>query len=487
MTDDLTALAADAYVYGYPLVCNLDEIESLSAKGLGAVPPAPYNTFGHARELADPCMRFVSINNDTLYSMAPLDLSGGPLLLHVPDTDGAYYVLQFIDAWTDNVAYVGRRATGTGEGTYLVTGPGWTGAAPEGVPVIAMPTAVGAVVGRNACAGPDDLARVEAIQRRLTLTPTGTGHRLAGLPAPDPDVPAELLFWEKLRVRLAANPPAADDLAHQRRFKPLGLLSAGPSPYADPDDRLAAALAAGAARGGQHVDQLSRTPFAAPVDGWVVDPHGFDYNRHFFGIGTLDSPQWKISDPHRAYELRAAAARAGLWGNHGYEAVYAMTYTDGGGQPLDGTRAYRLRFTAPPPVEAFWSVTMYDLPDFYLVGNPIGRYSIGDRTPGLTWGDDDSLTIALQPDRPAGDLSANWLPTPPGPFRPVLRMYQPRPEILDGTYRIPPHHPRLTLHHRPAARAGVGAVSGKVQESWPAVSVGCCNEVWILEDRIHAR
>ncbi|MBV1854660.1 DUF1254 domain-containing protein [Catellatospora tritici] len=441
MPEDLTALATDAYVYGYPLVYNLDEIESRSARGLGSVPPMAYNTFGHATALADPAMRFVSINNDTLCSVAPLDLSGGPLLLHVPDTAGAYYVLQFIDAWTNNVAYVGRRATGTAEGTYLVVGPDWSGPAPEGVPVVTMPTPYGVVVGRNACAGAGDLPRVHAIQRRLTLTPAEPGHRLAAMPAPDPDVPADLLFWEKLRIRLAANPPAPEDAADQRRFKPLGLLSAGPSPYADPDERLAAALTAGLAAGKQRVDTLARTPVRPPVNGWINDPHMFDYNRDFFGIGTLDSPDWKITDPERAYDRRAATARGGLWGNHGYEAVYAMTFTDEAGEPLDGTRSYRLHFDTPPPVDAFWSLTMYDLPDYHLVANPIDRYSIGDRTPGLAWGDDDSLTIALQADRPTGDLAANWLPTPPGPFRPVLRLYQPRPEILSGTYTIPPITP----------------------------------------------
>jgi hypothetical protein len=132
----------------------------------------------------------------------------------------------------------------------------------------------------------------------------------------------------------------------------------------------------------------------------------------------------------------ALAARGGLWGNHGYEAAYPMTYTDADGDDLDGRNSYTLRFDQPPPVDAFWSITMYDLPDFYLVANPIDRYSIGDRTPGLSRGSDGSITITIQSDEPA-DIS-NWLPAPAAPFRPIMRLYQPRASVLDGTYQIPP-------------------------------------------------
>ncbi len=108
----------------------------------------------------------------------------------------------------------------------------------------------------------------------------------------------------------------------------------------------------------------------------------FDYNLDHFELGTLDDPQWKMADRPASYVLRAAAARGGLWGNHGYEAAYAMTYKDGDGQALSGAHRYTLRFAEPPPVDAFWSITMYDLPEFFLVANPIDRYSVGDRTPG---------------------------------------------------------------------------------------------------------
>ena len=116
-----------------------------------------------------------------------------------------------------------------------------------------------------------------------------------------------------------------------------------------------------------------------------------------------------------------------------------MVYVDRDGQPLDGTRGYELRFPSPPPCGAFWSVTMYATPDFYLVENPIDRYSIGDRTPGLHKAPDGSLTIVMQRDEPSDPARrANWLPSPAGAFRPLLRVYEPDDAIFDGTYELPP-------------------------------------------------
>lgn len=170
---------------------------------------------------------------------------------------------------------------------------------------------------------------------------------------------------------------------------------------------------------------------------WSSARHIFDYNLDRLGPGTIDTPEWKIADRRTAYMTRALAARAGLWGNHGYEADYELVYQDADGAALTGEHRYEVTFSPPPPAEAFWSLTMYDMPDFYLVDNPINRYSIGDRTPGLIYAADGSVTIYLQANDPGDERSANWLPTPTGRFRPILRMYQPGPSVLDGTYRFP--------------------------------------------------
>ncbi|MFF0486994.1 DUF1254 domain-containing protein [Streptomyces sp. NPDC004779] len=436
---DLKALAAEAYVYGFPMVCNLDEVDRFTRKGMASLPAAPFNRFSHATGLAGPKDTFVTVNNDTVYSIAQVDLSGGPLLLRVPDTAGRYYVLQFVDAWTNNFAYVGRRATGTAAGSYLLTGPGWRGEVPAGATRIAAPTAVATIVGRWACDGPGDLAAVSALQQATTLEPLDAATPPAGLPAPHDGVEGgELLFFEKLRTWIRAFPPSTADRAYQERFAPLGLLDET-SPYAAAATETAQVLTAGYRQGKERVEYATAHGNSPEQNGWKLTYHVFDYNLDFFQTGTLETPQWVIADRATARIERAAAARAGLWGNHAYEAAYAMTWNDGDGRPLDGTQAYTLTFTTPPPVDAFWSITMYDLPDYYLVDNPLDRYSIGDRTPRLHHAPDGSLTLHLQPQRPADpEAAANWLPTPPGRFRPVLRMYQPRTGVFDGTYSLPP-------------------------------------------------
>jgi hypothetical protein len=420
---DLTQLAAQAFVYGFPLVFNLQQVDRFTREGIGGLAPAPFNTFSHAAKLAGPKDTFVSINNDTVYSIAQLDVGGGAVRLDVPATDGRYYVLQFVDAWTNNFAYVGHRATGSGAGAYLLVPPDWDGAAGEDEAVIRLPTRVATIVGRWAIADEADLPTVAALQAGLSLTPTGEA---AGLPSVDASWPEDLRFFARLRAWEHAFPPAARDREYAHRFAPLA--DAGP-------DTLRAALAAGRER----MEAALRRGAGPAQNGWSLTYHVFDYNLDFFELGALDEDRWKLPDDPGRYLLRALAARGGLWGNHGYEAAYAMIYDDAGGATLDGSGRYELRFDRPPPCRAFWSVTMYDTPDFYLVDNPIGRYSIGDRTPGLHTADDGSLTIVMQQDEPAERAArANWLPTPAGDFRPILRMYEPDEAVFDGSYALPP-------------------------------------------------
>ncbi len=433
MRDELAALAADAYVYGFPLVFDLQMVSGRAE--LGMIAPAPFNSFSHGSRLAGPDDRFVSINNDTIYSIAQVDVGGGPVLLRVPDAAGRYYVLQFVDAWTNNFAYVGRRTTGTAAGSFLLTPPRWQGPDPDGVPVIECPTRLATIVGRWACDGPADLAAVRALQRGLILEPFDAHGPAAGLPAPAA-VPDELAFFEQLRTWMRAFPPSDQDQAYQQRFAPLGLLDPV-SPYGQCPPELARALTAGQNAGKQRMEMALKAGDLAPVvNGWQLTFHMFDYNLDRLGPGTIDDPAWRLPDRNASYLARALAARGGLWGNHGYEAAYPMTYTDADGDQLDGRNRYTLTLDQAPPVDAFWSITMYDLPNFYLVANPIGRYSIGDRTPGLRRDGDGSITIVIQHEPPAD--TTNWLPAPAAPFRPLLRLYQPQPAILDGTYTLPP-------------------------------------------------
>ena len=436
-------LAAEAFLYGYPLVYNMHEIAKFPAgPNLAGSEALPYNTFGYARKLLDPSAEFVSPNNDTLYLVAMCDVRNGPLVLHVPDTHDRYYVLQFVDAWTNNFAYIGRRATGTAEARYLLAPHGYAGPAPEGMPIVRAPSGLFAIVGRIAVNGQADLPTAHALQDQFTLTSLSVyeggaaPEAVPGVPQADPRVGEELRWWDEFRVALAAFSPPAPDAPFLAICARLGLTDAE-SPFINPDSALVDALVAGRQAAEAKLEGLIKSA-AKPVNGWQSTLRIFDYNNDYFEIGTINDPAWTIPDRKTAYITRAVAARAGLWGNHGYEANYQIVYVDGDDQPLSSEHRYELRLPAPPPVDAFWSLTMYDAGKFYLVANPINRYSIGDRTPGLKYGTDGSLTIYMQKDSPGADKEPNWLPTPQtGPFRPVMRMYQPKQPILDESYVLP--------------------------------------------------
>lgn len=442
MPDGKVAQAAEVYVYGYTLVYSMGAFADYVAGG-GAWPmKAPYNQFGHNRELSGPETRFVSPNNDTCYSIAVCDVRKEPLVLHVPETSGRYFVMQFIDAWSNNFAYVGRRVTGSAEGEFLLADRSYTGEVPDAMRVVHAPSGAFLIGGRYQVDGADDLPAVHTLQDQTTLTPLSqykggsTSLQPDGVPSPDPRVPKELAWWEYFRVALAAFPPPEADASFLELCKQFGLLEAD-SPYIDMDQSAANVLVEGQKAGQAEIEKLEKE-FSKPTDtGWQSALHLFDYNLDYFEIGAIDAPEWKIADRKKAYLTRAIAARVGMWGNNGYEADYAAIWVDGDGNPLDGSHRYELCLDPPPPVDAFWSLTMYEPPEFYLIANPIDRYSIGDRTAGLKAADDGSVTIYVQHDSPGPDNEANWLPAPAGAFRPVMRMYNPRKEILDGSYQLP--------------------------------------------------
>lgn len=260
-------------------------------------------------------------------------------------------------------------------------------------------------MGRWAVSGDDELPAVHALQDATTLTPRNPDAVPAGLALPDPGVPESALFLEKLRVWSQQFPPAPRDRPLQASLASTGIAVVGDSPE---------------------------------VNGWKLTFHAFDYNLDYFEIGALDDDRFKIIDPEVRIPERAAAALGGLWGNHPYEAAYIVSYVDDHGDQLAGERTYTLRLDPEPPVSAFWSLTMYSVPDFYLVENPIERYSIGDRTPGLVRDEDGALTITMSHERPADErAAANWLPSPAGDFRPMMRMYEPAPAVLEGHYTVP--------------------------------------------------
>jgi hypothetical protein len=211
------------------------------------------------------------------------------VLLRVPDTAGRYHLLQFVDAWTNNFAYVGRRATGTAAGSFLLVPPGWPGEAPSGTEVIEFPTTVATIVGRWACDGPVDLPAVQALQGKLTLEPSGTAGPSGGIPAPA-TVPDELAFFEQLRAWMQAFPPSAEDQEYQQRFAPLGLLDPA-SRYPDCPAELAQALTAGASAGKQKMEAALTSGGLAPVvNGWTLTVHSSTTTSTIWGRAPSMTP-----------------------------------------------------------------------------------------------------------------------------------------------------------------------------------------------------
>ena len=208
---------------------------------------------------------------------------------------------------------------------------------------------------------------------RWSRYPIDAPAPVSGVPVPDPRVRPELEWWENFRVALAAFPPPAADAPILAICEKLGL-TAPESPYIDPDGELAQLLVAGQKAAEEKMEELVKHTGEA-ANSWQNSLRAFDYNNDDFEIGTIKDPVWMIPDRKTAYVARALVARAGLWGNHGYEANYQMTYVDPDNQPLSSDHRYEVHLTELPPVDAFWSLTMYDAHEFYLVANPINRYA----------------------------------------------------------------------------------------------------------------
>jgi hypothetical protein len=400
-----------------------------------AIGDAPVNQFGNARILADARERvIVQPNNDTLYSLAHLDLSRTALVLHVPAiAHHRYFAFEFLDPYTNVFAYVGTRTTGQGGGTFLITGPRFRGRVPNGMRRIRSPYARTWLVGRTLVLGAGDLAAAHRIQNAYALIPLAAYAR-HGLSwrAPKPRQvvqvprvvrePTGLAFFDALGTALAHNPPPARDAAILRELRGVGV-GVGLHPSREHlSAATVAALRAAVAGGPAYVSALKTTLALRSIvrtHGWFVPPAD---------IGAYGTD----------YELRAVVALQGLAANRAAEAVYDIAIMDPKQNFLNAAHDYVVHFApgALPPARYFWSLTMYDQ-SFFLVANPLGRYALGNRSPSLRRNADGSLDIYLQHTMPVGH-AGNWLPTPAtGNFEVTLRMYGPRASVLDGTYKLP--------------------------------------------------
>lgn len=433
--NDLQKTAFDAYTYLFPLVFNIQQIQRYAKIGVEGTGGVGYNDFSHASYLADADSDFVSVNNDTIYSLAAINLSGGPLLLELPESLDKYYGGQFIDAWTNNFAYVGSRGTdGKASKIYLVP-PQFNGNLLENYPIIEFPTTVGVLLIRYAIDGENDLPNVQKLQQQTKLSSVFTNTNL--IPVPEvTTTDSPLSFFEEAISYMTAYPAATSD--QQNIEKDFDILQLTTSALRSPE--VIAALTTANTEGLAYLRAgLEKKPEQRSyINGWDMNFQAFDYNNQFFEIGALSNSQYIIANRQQAILTRALSALGALWGNNAYEAAYLFLWEDENGLPLLGENNYQITFDTPPPVHAFWSLTMYNMPEFFLVANELNRYSIGDRTTGLHYEEDGSLTLYLSKEKPTtSEAIANWLPAPGGQFRPILRLYLPKSEVFQAGFELP--------------------------------------------------
>ena len=426
--NDSYTIGVQAYIYGLAPVM-MQQTENLFVTTPG-MEHAPVNQMGYSIHLVNASFTdVVTPNADTLYNTAFLELGKEPIVLHVPDTNERYYVQQMLDAYTNTFNSVGKRTTGTGEGNFVIVGPGWNGSLPTGLQVIKSPTNTVWILGRILVKGESDLYNVLTLQKQFTLTPLSQYGKPAVLAKNEtladfkgavvsPNAQDSIRFFEELRVALKNNPAPAGEAALMAVFDRIGL-GKNETPYGT---NLDPAIADGLARAIKDGDQIVKTTLKNSkvfyINVWTVNTN----------IGTYGYN----------YLIRAAITEGGLGANVPEEAIYAKTKTGTDGQFLNGANKYIVHFDKynMPPVDAFWSLSMYNATTFLFVPNPANHYSLGDQTTGLIYSPDGSLDIDIQHDEPSGKGS-NWLPAPSGDFYMVLRMYLPSPKILNGTYQIP--------------------------------------------------
>jgi hypothetical protein len=415
-----------AYIYGFPLV---DYYRIMYAYFIDSKSPgykAPFNKIFNSANVYTPADTTVQTpNSDTPYSFVGLDLRAEPQVLTMPAIESnRYYSAQFIDQYTYNVAYAGSRTTGNGGGKFLIAGPGWQGSVPSGIKkVIRFDTQFGLVGIRTQLFGPSDLDNVRKIQAGYAVEPLSSYSTTAApAAAPPVDWPLPLTpaqertspqAFDLLAFILQFCPTPPSEVALRQSFEKIGIVPGKPFDAGSQ----ASVYVAGMAAGQGEIDAARAAVKSA--------------NDLFGTPAEMDGN----------YLNRAVAAQYGILGNSAAEAVYLPFTTASDGQPLSGAHNYTIRFAKGelPPAKAFWSITMYDLPQQLLVANPINRYLINSpMLPDMKLDADDGLTLYIQNTSPGKDKEANWLPTPTGPFLMFLRIYWPEESAINGQWKQPP-------------------------------------------------
>jgi len=428
-------LATDAYIFGYPLVTMemTRRVMTNVAKPEGT--RAPMGQLIKMREYPNASFRDVTAPNaDTLYTTAFLDVGEEPWVLSVPDMKDRYFLLPMLDGWTNVFQVPGKRTTGTGAQTFAITGPGWSGRLPDGMKEYKSPTNIVWLLGRIYCTGtPEDYAAVHALQDEFKLVPLSAYDKAYTVPAGHVDASIDMKtavreqvnrmsaveFFSLLAELMKKNPPSAADAPALAKFAKIGLVAG--------QDFDASKLRADFA---ERIPQIAfdRIMLQFKINKDVQDINGWGFTTKTGLYGT-------------DYLMRALITAIGLGANRPQDAVYPTSLKEHDGESYDGAHKYVMHFDKgqTPPVEGFWSLTMYD-EQYFFVDNPLNRYSISPRQ-DLKYNADGSLDLYLQKDSPGADKESNWLPAPAGKFYLMLRMYWPdesNPSILDGTWTIPP-------------------------------------------------
>jgi len=426
------SIGLQAFIYGFPYIYNAQIRHKwvTDARDPNFIPYAAVNEFWHASRLMDATYRDGGCpNNDTLYSIAWVDLGPEPVVLSHPDMGERYFTFELIGIDSNNIDYVGQRTTGSKAGSFAVVGPGWDGELPADVngsiARSANPWAL--IIGRTLVNGDADVATVRGLQEQYLLTPLSQWGQEKPARSQRRDV-LEPIGPEKdplgpfktLNAMLEENPPPDH---HDVVLEQFALVGIGPGLDIDeqPEAVKQGLMRAEAVGMALLKQQFLSGDWATIINGWRYPPPEIGrYGDNFL--------------------LRAAdQSLAGIACNDPAEGVYLVAFTDADGHTFDKDGRYQLHFAADamPPVDSFWSLGMYG-PDLNLVSNPIDRYSIGDRTAGLDLDSDGGLTIYLQAESPS-EGADNWLPSPAtdGWFV-ILRLYLPRPEVIEATWQCPP-------------------------------------------------
>lgn len=436
--DEAKSIAEEAAIYGLPMVMNYSVMYQFAIDKNSSQYKAPFNQIKNEAHLASPKdTAIVTPNSDTIYSFIWMDLRAEPLVVCVPEIEKSrYFSVQLINLYTYNFDYIGSRTTGNGAGCYAIAGPHWSGDTPYGIEkVLRSSTEFGFTIYRTQVFGPSDLEKAKGVQAGYTVS-TLSEHTKTTAPTTAPAVD-----WMKFDTDSAKKDPlsylafilqfapATGDAEPEQplrdKFARIGLEAGKPYPSTGLPDDVKAAIAEGLKAGAQKVE-AKKANVGQVVNGWQI-------SQGLFGDRAM------LKDD---YLTRAAAALVGLYGNDSAEAFYPLTRKDANGKDLDGSKSnYTLTFPAGklPPVNAFWSVTMYDGKTQLLIENSIDRYLVNSpMLPDLHKNDDGSLTLYIQKEEPTdSQAKVNWLPAPDGPIYMVMRLYWPAKAALDGDWQPP--------------------------------------------------